>query len=481
MEKFLFFILLMISMVAMSQNTVINKNFDDNDFLHSNDIDSTLHMITPYFSGLASEKNYELLFGANFKKEFQNKNTFFKIWTKPEFLFFSLYDYLDQYDSISRFPGGEKIYNGHYSWNAPIELTMNVKNHYFLSAGYSKFHWGDGYRGLNLSYASANYPYLLQQFKIKGLEFSWAIMKWTNPLNETKFSKYSIFHSFSFNIGQKWRFAFFENLIYPARDSAHNNFEFVYLLPHIFYRYVDYSLGSPYNLFFGGNFNWRAGKNFQIYGQAILDDFIFSEFRKDIKHILHPNDSTIVYGNWMNKYAVQIGFKWRTNNNNFRSRLEFNAARPYTYSHKNPIQNFSNNGQPVAHPFGANFYEALFEASLIKKNWQFYFISFYKHIGYDSTGTHFGQNIFQPTFDAYTGNNIPVKPFYNVIGQGNVERLIATQINIMYKYKINYVDVIYFGCGLEYRYSINGDYNELIPFIRIQFNINNMHAWHSYN
>jgi len=62
-----------------------------------------------------------------------------------------------------------------------------------------------------------------------------------------------------------------------------------------------------------------------------------------------------------------------------------------------------------------------------------------------------------------------------------VERLIATQINIMYKYKINYVDVIYFGCGLEYRYSINGDYNELIPFIRIQFNINNMHVWHSYN
>jgi len=69
----------------------------------------------------------------------------------------------------------------------------------------------------------------------------------------------------------------------------------------------------------------------------------------------------------MNKYAVQIGFKWRTNNNNFLSRLEFNAARPYTYSHKNTIQNFSNNGQPVAHPFGANFYEALFEASLIKK------------------------------------------------------------------------------------------------------------------
>lgn len=471
---------MMTSIVGISQNTVLNKNFDDNNFLHSNDIDSTQRMITPYFSGLASEKNYELLVGANFKKEFQNKNTLFKIWAKPEFLFFSLYDYLDKYDSISRFPGGEKIYNGHYSWNAPIELSMNVKNHYSLSVGYSKFHWGDGYRGLNLSYASANYPYLLQEFKIKELTFSWAMMRWTNPLTKPNYDKYSIFHSFSFNIGKKWRFAFFENLIYPARDSTHNNFEYVYLLPQIFYRYVDYSLGSPYNLLFGGNFNWHAAKNFQIYGQAILDDFIFNEFQKDIKHRLHPDDTTIVYGNWMNKYAVQIGMKWRTKNDRLRTRLEFNAARPYTYSHKNPIQNFSNNGQPVAHPFGANFYEALLEASLIKKNWQFYFISFYKHIGYDSTGTHFGQNIFQPTFDAYTGNNIPVNPFYNVIGQGHVERLIATQINIMYKYKINYVDYIYLGAGLEYRCSINGDYNELIPFIRIQFNINNMHVWHSY-
>ena len=106
---------------------------------------------------------------------------------------------------------------------------------------------------------------------------------------------------------------------------------YVYLLPHIFYRYVDYSLGSPYNLLFGGNFNWNVGKKFQIYGQATLDDFIFSEFRKDIKHLIHPTDSSIVYGNWMNKYAVQLGIKWKNKNNKIRTRFEFNAVRPYTY------------------------------------------------------------------------------------------------------------------------------------------------------
>jgi len=475
-----FYVLLFISFVGFSQNAIIYKSFDNYSFLNTNDRDSTKYLITPYFSGLASVDNYEVMIGAHIKKRFQNKNTNFMVWTKPEFLYFSLFDYLNDYDSISRFPGGEKTFNNQYSWNAPIELTMNVKNHYILSAGYSKFHWGDGYRSLNLSYSSANYPYLLQQFKIKRLEFSWVMMRWTNPLNKPNFAKYSIFHSFSFNIGPKWRFAFYENIIYPARDSNHHHLEYVYLLPHIFYRYVDYSLGSPYNLLFGGNFNWNVGKKFQIYGQATLDDFIFSEFRKDIKHLIHPTDSSIVYGNWMNKYAVQLGIKWKNKNNKIRTRFEFNAVRPYTYSHKNPIQNFSNNGQAVAHPFGANFYEALLEASFIKHNWHIYLISFYKHIGYDTTGTHFGQNIFYPTFDAYMGNNIPVNPFYNVIGQGCLERLIAAQINFIYKVKIDYVNHMYFGVGFEYRYSINRDHLDFLPFIKLQFNTDNLHVWHTY-
>ena len=142
------------------------------------------------------------MIGAHIKKRFQNKNTNFMVWTKPEFLYFSLFDYLNDYDSISRFPGGEKTFNNQYSWNAPIELTMNVKNHYILSAGYSKFHWGDGYRSLNLSYSSANYPYLLQQFKIKGLEFSWVMMRWTNPLNKPNLAKYSNFIVFHLILAQ---------------------------------------------------------------------------------------------------------------------------------------------------------------------------------------------------------------------------------------------------------------------------------------
>src|SRR5690606_5534097 len=104
-------VLLFISFVGFSQNAIIYKSFDNYSFLNTNDRDSTKYLITPYFSGLASVDNYEVMIGANIKKRFQNKNTNFMVWTKPEFLYFSLFDYLNDYDSISRFPGGEKTFN----------------------------------------------------------------------------------------------------------------------------------------------------------------------------------------------------------------------------------------------------------------------------------------------------------------------------------------------------------------------------------
>src|SRR5690606_6397940 len=36
---------------------------------------------------------------------------------------------------------------------------------------------------------------------------------------------------------------------------------------------------------------------------------------------------------------------------------EYNTARPYTYAHFDPVSNYSNYGQPLAHPWGANFRE----------------------------------------------------------------------------------------------------------------------------
>ncbi len=41
---------------------------------------------------------------------------------------------------------------------------------------------------------------------------------------------------------------------------------------------------------------------------------------------------------------------------NLDFQVEMNVMRPYTYSHNDTVANWSNYNQPLAHPFGANFY-----------------------------------------------------------------------------------------------------------------------------
>ena len=54
--------------------------------------------------------------------------------------------------------------------------------------------------------------------------------------------------------------------------------------------------------------------------------------------------------------------------------------------------------------------------------------------GLDSAGSHFGQNIYQSTFDSSLPgiNNIPVKQYKNQIGQGINTNILLAEIKISY-------------------------------------------------
>ena len=82
------------------------------------------------------------------------------------------------------------------------------------------------------------------------------------------------------------------------------------------------------------------------YGQFIIDEFKISEIRAG-------------KGWWANKYAGQIGFKVHDilGVDNLCFQTEFNASRPYMYSHHKPLQSYTHYGQPLAHPLGSSFYE----------------------------------------------------------------------------------------------------------------------------
>jgi hypothetical protein len=75
---------------------------------------------------------------------------------------------------------------------------------------------------------------------------------------------------------------------------------------------------------------------------------------------------------------------------------ELNFARPFTYSHYDSVSNYSHYNQPLAHPLGANFKEAIgiIRYQPIRKlTIQAKLIAWKQ--GLDSAGINFGNNIFR--------------------------------------------------------------------------------------
>ena len=124
-------------------------------------------------------------------------------------------------------------------------------------------------------------------------------------------------------------------------------------------------------------------------------------------------------GFWSNKWAVQLGARGSEllNIRNLSYLVEYNAARPYTYSHFQRITSYSGMGQPLAHPLGANFKEIL---GIL--NYSFGRFDFQGEIsrsayGQDPSGMNYGGNIF---LDYRTRSS----DYGNKIGQGISTKLM---------------------------------------------------------
>ena len=189
-------------------------------------------------------------------------------------------------------------------------------------------------------------------------------------------------HHLSFNITPNLNVGFFETVVF----SRNNHFELQYLNPVILYRTIEQANGSADNVLIGLDAKWNFLKRFQLYGQLMLDEFVFREL------FLEPN------GWWGNKYGVQLGLKYidAFGIDHLDLQGEYNMARPYTYSHRDSSAHYSHYDQPLAHPLGANFREFIFklryvpihklvlEARLIRANF-----------GEDIDNASWGMNIFK--------------------------------------------------------------------------------------
>ena len=307
-------------------------------------------------------------------------------------------------------PGTGSAYgsNGKYSYQYYSGyLSYSPGKIFNFQIGKDKHFWGDGYRSLFLSDVSNSFPFAKISTTIWKLQYVnlFAMMNdvTASPFKSDIKKKYGTFHYLSWNTSKRFNLALFESIIWQGTDSNRvRKFDVNYLNPVIFYRPVEYSMGSSDNVLLGTSFKIKVGKKYlqQFYGQIILDEFLLKEVLAVFKKIKHPFDKTIQYGWWGNKQGVQLGFRsfdlFTLKNLTFQT--EINAVRPYTYSHGSVQQNYGNYNQPLAHPLGSNFTESVSFLNYRYRKWMLETEFLYATYGKDENGVNYGGNIFESYF-----------------------------------------------------------------------------------
>lgn len=398
------------------------------DMFHVNTKDFDLH-VNPviYFSG-GTEKNYGAVTqntrGIEVRGMVDKRVGFYTFITDNQALEPSyVADYRSQFYVI---PG--EGYNKSFKTkgvdylSARGYINFNVTRHIAVQFGHDKNFIGNGYRSLILSDNSSPYTFLKLNTKVWKFNYTNLFTQMdaypkTGP-DTLLPKKYLAFHHLSLNVTKHLNIGVFESVVFRGRGadtSKAGQFELAYLNPIIFYQSMQQQLGSPDNLLSGMDFKWNFLKHFSMYGQIVLDEFVFHQ-------VLAGK------GWWANKQALQGGLKYidAFGLKNFDLQGEINYVRPYTYSHVNNYTNYSNYNQPLAHPLGANFveligiarYQPLPRLNITAK-------VFYSKLGVDTAGSNWGGNILKK----YTTFQ---KEYGNKVGQGVKTNLIYTSLNLSY-------------------------------------------------
>jgi hypothetical protein len=343
-----------------------------------------------------------------------------------------------------------KIYSYQY-YSGYISYSPNKIFNFQL--GRDKHFFGDGYRSLFLSDATAPYPFFkitTNVWKFNYVNLSTVMKDASNSSNLKKdwATKYATFHYLGINVSKRINIGLFESIVWQGTDSVrYRGYDVNYMNPFVFFRPIEYSLGSSDNSAVGLSFKIKMFTKQQLYGQLFLDDF-------SLKEILQRN------GFWQNKEAVQVGFKsfdvFKVKQLYFQT--EFNYAKPYTYSHGSVLQNYSHLNQPLAHPLGGNFMESATFVNYRHKRMLFEVKCIYAIYGADSLGQDYGKNIF------ISYHKHP-HDFDNHIGQGIRTNLITASLRAAYIVdpKMNFKIEL----GLVYRVEQTAIYTKDTPYIFI--------------
>ena len=137
------------------------------------------------------------------------------------------------------------------------------------------------------------------------LESTFWKVKYVNlwSLHEDQYSKgfsnlkWASSHLLSYNVTKWMNLSLFESVVWQDKDTLVNRGPDInYFNPFVFFRPVEYGIGSADNSLLGAGLKVTIDKHYLIYSSFILDEFLLNELRNRT-------------GWWGNKYGFQIGLK----------------------------------------------------------------------------------------------------------------------------------------------------------------------------
>lgn len=348
-------------------------------------------------------------------------------------------------------------------------VNFNVLKYIDIQFGYDKQFIGNGYRSLYLSDNSAPFLFLKTNLRVWKINYQsiWGEMigQYKRGGDRLLDKKYAVFHHLNFNVLPWLDIGVFEGV---SLTRSHQ-FEWHYLIPLIFYRSVEQSLGSPDNSLIGLDYKANFLRHFQLYGQFVLDEFNFGQITKN-------------KGWWANKFGVQQGLKYIdvATIKNLDLQLEFNMVMPYTYTHYNndstkQLANYTHYNQSLTHPLGANFAEIVTQINyqpVVLPNLNLNLKYLYAVVGDDSlktdgTMSHYGSNIFAnsngPTVERELGNQFL---------QGNKQRIHHLSFVASYQFWHNMFGEIKAGVRTNNSDIDTQDYTDAWFSIGVRINAN---------
>ena len=270
-------------------------------------------------------------------------------------------------------------------------FTFNVAKYIDVAFGYDKNFIGNGHRSLFLSDFGNSNLFLKLKTRIWKFNYQNIFMELHNAYarggDKLLVKKYDVMHHLDVNVTKWLNIGLFEGVVF----GRENKFDFSYLNPVIFYRSIEQQNGSQDNAVVGLDFKANLAKRFQVYGQLLLDEFKLSQVRAK-------------NGWWANKYGIQLGAKYidAFTIKNLDLQIEHNRVRPFTYSHRDSVANYTHYNQPLAHPLMANFWETI---GILRyqpaPKWMVQAKAIIYKQGRDTGSVSYGSNIFLPSVSPY--------------------------------------------------------------------------------